>query len=25
MIKLFKNALIGNGVPTMNVLTDDWE
>lgn len=25
MIKIFKNALIENGVPTGNVLTDDWE
>jgi propane monooxygenase reductase subunit len=25
MIKIFKNALIENGVPTANVLTDDWE
>jgi NAD(P)H-flavin reductase len=25
MIKIFKNALLENGVPTVNVLTDDWE
>lgn len=25
MIKIFKNALIENGTPTANVLTDDWE
>ena len=25
MIKTFKNALIENGVPTGNILTDDWE
>ena len=25
MIKIFKNALIENGVPNGNILTDDWE
>lgn len=25
MIKLFKNALIGKGIPSENVLSDDWE
>jgi len=25
MIKAFKNSLIEKGVPTSNVLTDDWE
>lgn len=25
MIKIFKNAIIENGVPSGNVLTDDWE
>ncbi|MDP3434388.1 MAG: hypothetical protein Q8T04_15695 [Bacteroidota bacterium] len=25
MIKLFKKALIEQGVPTGNILTDDWE
>ena len=25
MIKIFKNTLIENGVPSGNVLTDDWE
>jgi ferredoxin-NADP reductase len=25
MIKAFKQALIGNGVPAANVSTDDWE
>jgi Na+-transporting NADH:ubiquinone oxidoreductase subunit NqrF len=25
MIKLFKKALIEQGAPTVNILTDDWE
>ena len=25
MIKIFKQALISKGVPTQNILTDDWE